>query len=148
MLSFFFFLKRSDLSPTKMCFCVSVVQCICGCVCFFCLKLFNIFSRKIRCHLVFLPQVRAISFFPYGLVFFSYFLGSVFKSFTSLGLIFLRRVALWNVLLWVRSSYLSFLLPFSYITKHFWTFLVSKNQWIIIPGEKNLTFDVQQSMIK
>lgn len=71
---FFFFLKRSDLSPTNffLCTCVSVVQCKCVGVFAFCLKLFNIFSRKIRRHHSVLPQVRAISFFFLMVLFFSF----------------------------------------------------------------------------
>lgn len=75
LISFFFFRQispstpreRSDHSPTKMCVCVCLCMCQCIVQCvyvsLFCLKLFNIFSRKIRRRLDFFPQVRAISVF-------------------------------------------------------------------------------------
>lgn len=102
--------SRDPIFHRQKCVCVCVVQCKCVGVFVFCLKLFNIFSRKIRHHHSVLPQVRAISFFFLMVLFFflTFFLGSVFKSFTSLGLIFFQVCARWlrNGLLWVRDVYL------------------------------------------
>lgn len=100
---------------------------LCGCVCFFffCLKLFNIFSRKIRRHL-FLVCLKCaqLVIFPYGFVFSSLtFLGVFLKASRLSDWFFLGRGALQNVALWVRSSQLWVLLAFSYILKHFWKIL-------------------------
>lgn len=103
LISFFFFRQispstpreRSDHSPTKMCVCLCMCQCIVQCVyvSLFCLKLF--FSRKIRRRLDFFLKCAQLVFFVYVPYTVFFFLGVfLFKSFTSLGLIFLPWSAL------------------------------------------------------
>lgn len=105
LISFFFFRQISPSTPREIrsftdknvCVCLCMCQCIVQCVyvSLFCLKLFNIFSRKIRRRLDFFLKCAQLVFLFTFLTQFSFFLGVfLFKSFTSLGLIFLPWSAL------------------------------------------------------